>query len=79
METMKFAPEFLNKLGIDYLSGHLGGTVADVSPGMVRTMIQVKKSVLAPNGHLHAGNVVSLADTCAGYGCDLCYTHRARS
>jgi len=25
--------------------------------------------LLAPNGFLHAGSVVSLADTCAGYGC----------
>jgi len=25
--------------------------------------------LLAPNGYLHAGSVVTLADTCAGYGC----------
>jgi uncharacterized protein (TIGR00369 family) len=24
---------------------------------------------MAPNGFLHAGSVVTLADTCAGYGC----------
>jgi uncharacterized protein (TIGR00369 family) len=24
---------------------------------------------LAPNGYLHAGSLVTLADTCAGYGC----------
>jgi uncharacterized protein (TIGR00369 family) len=24
---------------------------------------------MAPNGYLHAGTVVTLADTCAGYGC----------
>jgi uncharacterized protein (TIGR00369 family) len=24
---------------------------------------------MAPNGFLHAGTVVTLADTCAGYGC----------
>ena len=26
---------------------------------------------MAPNGYLHAGTVVTLADTCAGYGCVL--------
>jgi 1,4-dihydroxy-2-naphthoyl-CoA hydrolase len=25
--------------------------------------------VMAPNGYLHAGSVVTLADTCCGYGC----------
>ena len=24
---------------------------------------------MAPNGFLHAGTVITLADTCAGYGC----------
>jgi len=26
---------------------------------------------MAPNGYLHAGTIVTLADTCAGYGCIL--------
>jgi uncharacterized protein (TIGR00369 family) len=35
----------------------------------VRAELAVKKSTLAPNGYIHAGSVVTLADTCAGYGC----------
>lgn len=69
METKTTTPEFLNSYGMDYLPGHLGVTVTDVSPGMVKAQFQVKTYLLAPNGYLHAGSVVSLADTCAGYGC----------
>ena len=29
----------------------------------------VSKKLMAPNGYLHAGSVVSLADSCCGLGC----------
>ena len=32
-------------------------------------MLPIKRSLMAPNGYLHAGSVVTLADTSAGYGC----------
>lgn len=35
----------------------------------LRAEFQVQRSLLAPNGYLHAGSVVALADTCTGYGC----------
>ena len=31
--------------------------------------MEVKSSLFAPNGYLHAGSVVTLADTIAGYAC----------
>jgi 1,4-dihydroxy-2-naphthoyl-CoA hydrolase len=31
--------------------------------------LAVVESVMAPNGYLHAGTVVTLADTLSGYGC----------
>lgn len=31
--------------------------------------LEVASYLLAPNGYLHAGTVVTLADTSAGYGC----------
>ena len=43
----------------------------------VRAELPVKAATLAPNGYLHAGTVVSLADTCAGYGCILNLPERA--
>jgi len=29
----------------------------------------VRKALLAPNGYLHAGTIVTFADTLSGYGC----------
>ena len=60
-----------NERGAGHLPGHLGIVVTHVEPSEVRGELPVKTSTLAPNGYLHAGSVVTLADTCAGYGCIL--------
>ena len=62
-------PEYFNKLGAEYLPVHLGIVILHVSASEVRSELAVKKSLMAPNGFLHAGSVVTLADTSAGYGC----------
>ncbi len=62
-------PDQFNQRGAENLPGHLGITITEVSNGEVRAELQVKKSLMAPNGYLHAGSVVTLADTSAGYGC----------
>jgi 1,4-dihydroxy-2-naphthoyl-CoA hydrolase len=62
-------PEYFNKRGAEYLPGHLGVVVTQVSTSEVRTELAIGKSLMAPNGFLHAGSVVTLADTSAGYGC----------
>jgi 1,4-dihydroxy-2-naphthoyl-CoA hydrolase len=31
--------------------------------------MNVRQELMAPNGYLHAGSVVTLADTACGYGC----------
>ena len=61
--------EQFNQRGEGHLPGHLGIVFTQVAPSEVRAELAVKKSTLAPNGYLHAGSVVTLADTCAGYGC----------
>ena len=38
-------------------------------PREVEARIKLKPEFMAPNGYLHAGTVVSMADTCCGYGC----------
>lgn len=62
-------PEHFNQRGADFLPGHLGVVVTHVGPNEVRTELQVRQALMAPNGYLHAGTVVTLADTSAGYGC----------
>jgi len=61
--------EEFNKRGATSLPGHLGIIVTHVGTGEVRSELEVKPFLMAPNGFLHAGSVVTLADTSAGYGC----------
>ena len=62
-------PEHFNQRGVDHLPGHLGVVITHVGPNEVRSELAVRKALMAPNGYLHAGSVITLADTSAGYGC----------
>jgi uncharacterized protein (TIGR00369 family) len=57
-----------NQAGAEYLPGYLGFTFVKVEPTEVIARVPVRKALIAPNGYLHAGTVVTLADTCCGYG-----------
>jgi 1,4-dihydroxy-2-naphthoyl-CoA hydrolase len=59
----------LNQIGIGKLPGHLGIVITHVGESELRAELAVKEMHMAPNGFMHAGTVVTLADTCAGYGC----------
>jgi 1,4-dihydroxy-2-naphthoyl-CoA hydrolase len=59
----------LNQIGIGKLPGHLGIVITHVGESELRAEIAVREMHMAPNGFMHAGTVVTLADTCAGYGC----------
>ena len=56
-----------NERGQDYLPGHLGIECLAVEPDEVRLRMRVERRKCAWNGFLHAGAVVSLADTACGY------------
>ena len=56
-----------NERGRQYLPGHLRMEIVSVEADEVRARMRVERSVCAWNGYLHAGAVVSLADTCCGY------------
>lgn len=56
-----------NQRGEDYLPGHLGMEFLAVEPDEVRARMRVEPHKCAWNGFLHAGSVVSLADTACGY------------
>lgn len=57
-----------NERGREFLPGHLAVDFSHVSAEEVRARLEVSRFHLAPNGFLHAGTVVTLADTCCGYG-----------
>ena len=59
----------LNEFGSRYLPGYLGIVITHTSEAEIRAELVVRQSHMAPNGYLHAGTVVTLADTSAGYGC----------
>jgi uncharacterized protein (TIGR00369 family) len=62
-------PEHFNQRGVGHLPGHLGLVITRVGAREVRSELAVRKALMAPNGYLHAGSVVTLADTSCGYGC----------
>lgn len=59
-------PEDLNALAAGTLPGYLGLAVTQAGPDEVRMELDVQPYHLAPNGYLHAGCVVTLADTACG-------------
>jgi 1,4-dihydroxy-2-naphthoyl-CoA hydrolase len=58
----------LNRWGEGKLPGLIGVVFVDMAPGRISCMLDVRPDHLAPNGYLHAGAVVSLADSACGYG-----------
>lgn len=51
------------------LPGLLGVELLSIEQGAVETRLPLKPEHLAPNDFLHAGTVITLADTSAGMGC----------
>lgn len=51
------------------LTGHLGVELVEVRPGYLVAQMTIRPHHVAANGYLHAGAVVTLADTACGFGC----------
>ena len=65
----RFNAESMNRFGATSLPGFMGIEITRVADGEVAARLEVKPHHLAPNGFLHAGAVITLADTAAGYAC----------
>jgi len=61
--------ERLNRRSPGTLVGLLGIEILAAGDGTAQGRLVIRPELLAPNGYLHAGTVVTLADTLAGYGC----------
>ena len=61
----------LEQAGAEYLPGLLGIEFDAPEPNVVRARLPLRKALFAPNGYVHAGAIVTLADTACGYGCLL--------
>ena len=66
---MPFDIEAFKELGRGRLPGLIGIEVDEIEEGHVRMHLPLREELLAPNGYLHAGTVVALADSACGYGC----------
>jgi len=55
--------------GADCFPGFVGIEVVNVSTNSGVGRLEIKKSHFAPNGYIHAGSIITLADTIAGYAC----------
>jgi 1,4-dihydroxy-2-naphthoyl-CoA hydrolase len=69
----KYNPErdaaYYNGISPGALPGLMGIEILEVGQGRLKAQLAVRKDLHAPNGFLHAGTVVTLADTACGYGC----------
>jgi 1,4-dihydroxy-2-naphthoyl-CoA hydrolase len=61
--------EMFNNRAVGSLPGHLGIVINHVGASEIFGELVLKDVLMAPNGYLHAGSIVTLADTCCGYGC----------
>ena len=67
-QTPRMTVAEFNARGQGRLPGLLGLEILDVQPGRLTSRLVIRPELLAPNGYLHAGTVVTLADTSCGYG-----------
>lgn len=61
--------ENFNRVSQNHLPEYMGIVVLSVGERTLTAELEVRQQLLAPNGYLHAGTVVTLADTACGYAC----------
>ena len=59
----------LKRRGTGFLPGYMGVVITGLAEKELRAELTIQRHHIAPNGYLHAGTVVTLADTASGYGC----------
>ncbi len=69
LERSKHTAQYFNELGAGCLPDYLGVVVTEVGDGELRTEFEITGNLLAVNGFLHAGSIITLADTACGIGC----------
>jgi uncharacterized protein (TIGR00369 family) len=68
---VKVTIEQLDEAGRALFPGLVGVEFDAAADGVVRARLELRPALQAPNGFLHAGAIVTLADTACGYGCFL--------
>jgi uncharacterized protein (TIGR00369 family) len=61
------------------LPAYFGIEIVDLGPGFLTACMDLTEHHLATNGYLHAGSIVTLADTSCGFGCYANLPHGAQN
>jgi len=64
-----FDAAYFNGRSPGHLPGLLGVRIVELGQDFIRAELPVRRELFAANGFLHAGSVVTLADTACGYAC----------
>ncbi len=59
--------EILNQRSPGYLPGYMGLEMLELAENTLTSRMQIQSHHIAPNTFLHAGSVITLADTTCGY------------
>ena len=66
---MDYKQQNFATLGANSFPGFVGVEIVKVDNNFGEARLEIKAVHFAPNGYLHAGCIVTLADTIAGYAC----------
>jgi uncharacterized protein (TIGR00369 family) len=69
MSSPLHTPESLNAWAKGSFVELLDIRIVEVAQRRLTAEMEVRSELIAPNGYLHAGSIVALADTAAGFGC----------
>lgn len=68
--STEFPPvDHYNAIQKGTLPGVLGLSITAIGEDGVHATMAITPVHMAPNGFLHAASIITLADTCCGYGC----------
>lgn len=71
--------EYFNQLSKGHFPAYLGIEIVEVEKPFIKAEMQIKEQFIAPNKFLHAGSIVTFADTVAGYSTLLNLPEGAKS
>lgn len=67
MFNADLTPDYFNAKSQGHFPSLLGIEISEVKEGHIVARMPVRTEFFAPNGFLHAGSIVTFADTIAGY------------
>ncbi len=72
-------PDFFNKFSEGTFPGLVGVRITRVEEGCLTAEMPIKAALFAPNEFLHAGSIITFADTVAGYSVIAHLPEKAKS